>query len=396
MFSLYRVVIVDDEGMPRRILSQEIEKNAPDFALAGAFKTGDQAWRFLEKEEADILITDIKMPGMSGLELAERTAARWPDMAISIITGYSEFEYARRAIMLGVSSFLLKPINLREFADALSHMGRQRFERLQRRALQFPVQQDAMDEFILDLQEGALRREERNLRFQACAFPFSEEECCGELVTIALDASGEPADSEKEYSALKNVLRMNFPECFFFDIKCEKRKMVFLALYSQRRPWRYQKGVHAILSNLGRRATVRSEWQVCGLDQLQRRLTAYGSPLHGKSESDQDRMIERALQYINAHFAEDITRYDVASHLFLNPGYFGRLFKQKEGETFGDYLVKLRMQKAIELLFSSYSVAQISEMVGYANPSSFTRVFRLYTSYTPTEYRRQVLRREDE
>ena len=60
------------------------------------------------------------------------------------------------------------------------------------------------------------------------------------------------------------------------------------------------------------------------------------------------------------------------------------------------YLVKLRMQKAIELLFSSCSVAQISEMVGYANPSSFTRVFRLYTSYTPTEYRRRVLRREDE
>ena len=54
------------------------------------------------------------------------------------------------------------------------------------------------------------------------------------------------------------------------------------------------------------------------------------------------------------------------------------------------------MQKAIELLFSSCSVAQISEMVGYSNPSSFTRVFRLYTSYTPTEYRRQVIRRGDE
>lgn len=116
--------------MPRRILSQEIEKNAPSFSLAGAFKTGDQAWSFLEKEEVDILITDIKMPGMSGLELAERALARWPDMVVSIITGYSEFEYARQAIMLGVSSFLLKPINLKEFADALTHMGRQRFERM--------------------------------------------------------------------------------------------------------------------------------------------------------------------------------------------------------------------------------------------------------------------------
>ena len=383
--------------MPRRILSQEIEKNAPSFSLAGAFKTGDQAWSFLEKEEVDILITDIKMPGMSGLELAERALARWPDMVVSIITGYSEFEYARQAIMLGVSSFLLKPINLKEFADALTHMGRQRFERMQRRAMQSPVLQDTMDEFILDLQEGAIHGAERSRRFQGCAFPFSEKECWGDLITISLDAAaGEPADSEKECNALKNVLRMNFPEYFFFDIKCEKRKMVFIVLFSQSRPWQPQKAAHAISNDLGRNATVRSEWQIRGLDQLQRRLIAYGSRLHAKSENDQDQMIEKALRYIDAHYAEDITRYDVAGHLFLNPGYFGRLFKQKKGETFGDYLVKLRMQKAIELLFSSCSVAQISEMVGYANPSSFTRVFRLYTSYTPTEYRRRVLRREDE
>ena len=221
MRGLYRVVIVDDEGMPRRILSQQIEKKAPEFSLAGAFKTGDQAWAFLEKEEADILITDIKMPGMSGLELARRAVSRWPDMAVSIITGYSEFEYARQAIALGVCSFLLKPIDLQEFADALTHMGRQRREHLQRRAMQAPVQQDAVDEMVLDLMAGTLRGAERSRRFQECAFPLAERECCGDLVAVSMEnAIGE--SSEGECSALKNVLRMNFPDCFFY--RCAARE----------------------------------------------------------------------------------------------------------------------------------------------------------------------------
>lgn len=390
---MYRVVIVDDEGMPRRILSQQIEKSAPEFSLAGAFKTGDQAWAFLQQEEVDVLITDIKMPGMSGLELARRASARWPDLVVSIITGYSEFEYARQAIALGVCSFLLKPIDLQEFTDALTHMGRQRREHLQRRAMQLPVQQDAVDDLILDLTEGALNGAERSRRYQECALPFPEKECCGDLVTVCMEGAAEES-GESECSALKNVLRMNFPDCFFTDVRRENRGLAFLALHAASRPWRPEKGVQAILSSLGRQSSVRCEWRAHGLEELQRRLSA--GACRRPIETDQDQMIDRALRYIDEHYAEDITRYDVAKYLYLNPGYFGRLFKQRVGETFGDYLVKRRMQRAIELLFCSHSIAQISEMVGYANPSSFTRVFRLYTSYTPTEYRRLVLRREDE
>ena len=226
---MYRVAIVDDEGMPRRVLSQEIERKAPLFQLAGAFRTGDQAWAFLQREEVDILVTDIKMPGMSGLELARRVAARWPDTVTGIITGYSEFEYARQAIGLGVSSFLLKPLNLKEFADALSHMGRQRSERLQRRMLQAPAAQDVVNEFLMDLQEGLLRGEERSRRFQACRFAFSEENCRGELISVRLES--EPATgSEQECSAIKNVLRMSFRGCWFFDLGREGGELKLLML----------------------------------------------------------------------------------------------------------------------------------------------------------------------
>ena len=390
---MYRVAIVDDEGMPRRVLSQEIERKAPLFQLAGAFRTGDQAWAFLQREEVDILVTDIKMPGMSGLELARRVAARWPDTVTGIITGYSEFEYARQAIGLGVSSFLLKPLNLKEFADALSHMGRQRSERLQRRMLQAPAAQDVVNEFLMDLQEGLLRGEERSRRFQACRFAFSEENCRGELISVRLES--EPATgSEQECSAIKNVLRMSFRGCWFFDLGREGGELKLLMLCARGEDWRPEEGARALADNLGRQAEVRIVRQGVGLDAVERLLASCGRAR--EAGESQDPLVERAIAYIAEHYQEDVTRYDVATHLYLNPGYFGRLFKQKTGETFGDYLVKTRMQKAIELLFSSCSVAQISEMVGYSNPSSFTRVFRLYTSYTPTEYRRQVIRRGDE
>ena len=106
---MYRVAIVDDEGMPRRVLSQEIERKAPLFQLAGAFRTGDQAWAFLQREEVDILVTDIKMPGMSGLELARAIRGRGDPMQLIFITGAPE--HMAEGYDVDALHYLLKPVD---------------------------------------------------------------------------------------------------------------------------------------------------------------------------------------------------------------------------------------------------------------------------------------------
>ncbi|MEG0768215.1 MAG: response regulator, partial [Clostridia bacterium] len=210
---MYRVVIVDDEISTGRILERYVTTYMPDFEVLHTFKTGTLAWRFLENQEVDILVTDINMPGLSGIELTSRVVERWPDTAVGIITGYSEFEYARQAINLGVSSFLLKPINLHEFQCAVEHMRQQRQRNLQRRVLQSKTSQEIIEEYISDLQEGQLSQNESYHHFAACGFPFQITQCQGKLVQFRLtqmtDAIAD--DPERTENAITNVLRMTMP-----------------------------------------------------------------------------------------------------------------------------------------------------------------------------------------
>lgn len=388
---MYQIVIVDDESYTRKLLIQHIAGHAPSFDVIGTFKTGVQAWEFLKNEHADILVTDINMPGMNGLELAEKALLRWPDLVVGVITGYSEFEYARQAINMGVKSFLMKPINLKEFQNALEHMGWQHQMNQQLRK-SGESRSDRIEAFIAGLQSG--RVENVSEKYRALELPFEEEMLCGCIVTVIIEDKGRMrgySDADIE-TAITNVLRMSMTDYRFTAIE-QGEGILYLVMSDYAQNLLDMHAVSDLLfSQLGVRARVSCASTYRGLRGLVRLFERQECmPESGEAES----LIRRAEAYIAEHYAENITRYTIADFIHLSPVYFGRLFKQTTGESFADYLVRIRMQKAIELLFSSSSVAEISEMVGYASPSSFTRCFRLYTSYSPTDYRRYVMRRED-
>ncbi|MBE5040931.1 helix-turn-helix domain-containing protein [Ructibacterium gallinarum] len=103
-----------------------------------------------------------------------------------------------------------------------------------------------------------------------------------------------------------------------------------------------------------------------------------------------EHLIEKAQRYIRENYAKDITLKEVAGFVALNPIYLSRFFKQKTGEKFIDYLTRIRMEKAAELLRQpDIKVYEICSRVGYHNVQHFYRLFKLYTGYTPTEYRAQ-------
>ena len=106
----YKVVIVDDKPVIVQALVQTIKWSSMDCSVEGQATDAITAKNLIEQIEPDILITDIKMPGMDGLELTEYAKKRLPDLQIIMITGYQEFEYARKALSLGVSDLVLKPI----------------------------------------------------------------------------------------------------------------------------------------------------------------------------------------------------------------------------------------------------------------------------------------------
>ncbi len=107
---------------------------------------------------------------------------------------------------------------------------------------------------------------------------------------------------------------------------------------------------------------------------------------------DQQReYIGRAMDYIEEHLTEeDLSIVSVATHVYLNPVYFGRVFKSASGMTFKQYVLQRRMERAKQLLAQKDgSIADVCEQVGIGNPSYFSRLFKEYTGCLPSEYKRE-------
>lgn len=109
-----RVLIVDDEKLERVLIRNGFDWEQKGFEIVGEAQSGAEALDFVRYRKPDLVLTDISMPQMDGLELAEKILEEMPECHIIIITGYREFEYARRAVKIGVEDFLLKPINIDE------------------------------------------------------------------------------------------------------------------------------------------------------------------------------------------------------------------------------------------------------------------------------------------
>lgn len=119
---MYKVMLVDDEKIIREGLKTRIDWQAYGFELSGDYANGLEAQTAIAADPPDVIISDICMPFVDGLELAEFAHNRYPDIKMILLTGFDEFEYARRAIRLKVSDFILKPVTAKEIRELLKQI----------------------------------------------------------------------------------------------------------------------------------------------------------------------------------------------------------------------------------------------------------------------------------
>ena len=119
---MYKVVIIDDEPIIVEGLSKAVPWEKWDCYVAATAESGQSGVEIIQKENPDILFSDIRMPGMDGLAMIAALKSEHPHMQIAILTGFRDFEYAREAIRLGVTRFLLKPSKMEELEEAVSVM----------------------------------------------------------------------------------------------------------------------------------------------------------------------------------------------------------------------------------------------------------------------------------
>src|SRR5512136_2310378 len=122
---LHKVFLVEDEVVAREGIRDNVDWRLNGFEFCGEAPDGEIALPLLETAEPDVLITNIKMPFMDGLQLCKIVRERMPWVKIIILSGHDEFEYARQAIKLGVTEYLLKPVTVQDLHNVLQKIAAQ-------------------------------------------------------------------------------------------------------------------------------------------------------------------------------------------------------------------------------------------------------------------------------
>lgn len=166
---MYKVAIIDDEPLIVEGLTKTLAWEKWSCQVVGTAYDGKEGMTLIRGEQPDIIISDINMPEMDGLRMIAGLKSEFPDMQIIILTGYREFEYARRAIELGVLRFLLKPSKMSELEEAIESACI-RLEQLGISAQHMPVEQKRTDIDDTGTEQGSGQEEEMADNSEANSF----------------------------------------------------------------------------------------------------------------------------------------------------------------------------------------------------------------------------------
>ena len=122
---MYQLLLVDDEALIRENVGENVKWEQYGYQLVGSCENGKEALEFIKNHVVDVVLTDICMPYLDGIELSKKLNENYPFIKIIILSGYDEFEYAKKAIRYGVKEYLLKPITAEELGDVLLELKKQ-------------------------------------------------------------------------------------------------------------------------------------------------------------------------------------------------------------------------------------------------------------------------------
>lgn len=437
---MYKIIIVEDEIGARNFLSKFIENNIAGFEVAGTFSNGAQALAYLKSNKVDLCLTDIKMPILDGISLVKEIHENYSDTRVVIISGYGEFDYAKKAIEYNVRQYILKPIDFEELAEALMKIRDELNKRVPEPANELMFAE--REKFFTDVVMGAMsNKSDIKVRFSKLGFDFDINNAVYAVYRINIDGYYDILDKKWKYGresferAILNLLNHDKSKCEIYTVIRNQNRFVVVAVFKDYRNYSMHgikeifyecMGLQILIDPLSRPGDiyeltqlsltefaddemklVTSHLMINDLEGAQNILKSIIKRQRNKENGTVDDIIKecniesefsviaKAKKYIEVNYSKDITREDVANHVFFNPVYFGRYFKSHVGVTINDYLLNIRMNRAIEMLKTNIKISDIGRSVGYQSIRNFQRIFKLYTGYSATEYRHRFLNIEE-
>ncbi|MEC0111314.1 response regulator [Paenibacillus taichungensis] len=336
---MLRVLIAENEPWIRAAIVEMVESIGHGIEVVGEATNGLEAWFMIQQLWPTVLITDIMMPEMDGLELIQNIEEEKIPMATIIISGYDNFHYAQKAIRYGVTEYLLKPI-----------------------------QMELLKSTLLRTMEKLTAISEMNHHLIRIQTFF---ETVNEL---------EPIVGMKKFSELLDAI---------FKLKTVNHGayLSFLRIVQTQLSdlWTATTGISRELIN---------DFKSMNDQMIRRHLSQmleswFLQPDLNRKEHRQ--LVTRACEYIQSHYKDDISLMEMAAYSAVSVSHFSLLFKQYTGESLVSYINNVRIEKAKKLLLNTNDkVYMIAENTGFSSQPYFIRVFKSLTGMTPSEYRKRM------
>ena len=491
----YKVLVVDDEPMAVRAICRIIEKSCPLFEVVGEAGNGEQALEQIRETIPDVVLTDIEMPLMNGLEMAKRAKDTCSDLCFVVISGYQDYEYMRQAIQSGVLDYLAKPIvpsaiiaMMERVREKLLEQFYERRNELLRRIGQGQavIKEELARYFPFRLfYAGLVRENGLPRRFGSVgepelfgtgqeAFSVYGRDSREQLFIIPAailehrtirDYLEEAGSIQKQEGSYMTILYYSRP--FTADVMAERVGGLYRGLsalstvgVTQSQDLETMNSdimkpmascivqPDELMRELERYASARQNdlvrkyiekaydsWGKAGCPQLWmenasrrilyflRRENARGDDwldseyqleevfynatdmkmlrenLHSlffrfrfeqqeKPKVDSPEFFEGVELYLKEHISEPVSLQELSDHFAISQAYISKLFRKYAGRSFAQYLTRLRMEQAKQIMqdHPEIFVRDVAALTGYQDQFYFSRIFRSYEGMSPAEY----------
>ncbi len=421
-----KILLVDDEAIVLRGIAAILRGAHPEWTVVGSCESAEAALPLVAEHAPDVVISDIRMYDMSGIELAQRIHRDHPQALVILLTGYADFGYAQQAVKLHVFDYLLKPAKKEDILECLGRaekrLLRDRQARERTRRLRDQAARDLphlREKLLRDAAQGLLplggdvQRDMDRYRLHAAKY---QALCCGLRGDAPGEAPGEAADGVPEG-----------PKAAAFKEEWERAfaSLGRLLAFGER-PWQVggvwllEEGETVSEEKLKSCAQAFSQSffgapdRVClgcgsEVTHLEALFDSYhqaeyalqgarkqGLPLVLFSEMEQpggtisSDQVQKAVEYIDQHFQKEISLKEVARAVFLNPWYLSEIFKKQVGSTFSEYVQGKRLTYACGLLRgTNLKLYEVAYQSGFGDQAYFSALFKKTYGMPPKKYREE-------
>ena len=398
------MIIIDDESFFLNSVKTLLNWELFDIALMGVFSNPVEAMEYIKANHVDIIMTDIKMPVVNGIDIARYCHYNQPDTKVIFLSGYEDFEYAKQAISYNVYSYVTKPVSrstlTKLFYELNSELGKNRIK----------------NQFLSDGANDAIRKSFMSLL-------SGENADIGEI-TDSLTEAGIEIDCDSSHFAVishkideaddyfKNKWRHNdeqlikaLENIINSHSYCGYTGLAFFYnsgfdIFFISKPAVSGNEVRQFIDNhivklhdlfrecLRMNTSVENIFIAQNAGELKEYNLTLSSLKRENATKNKNLIMSEAKSYIDLHYSENITLGTISNRFGFNQTYFSNQFAKSFGVKFSDYLTKIRMEAAKELLVNSETkISSIPQLVGLSSLPTFSLSFKKYTGYSPSDYK---------